>query len=90
MAIRKKYRYPAVFTYKDGQKIAVTFPDLGFATSSVNEADALITARELLVISILGYISAKEQIPEPTVSYEQLEIDDRFEKIEMIEVRIVW
>lgn len=89
MAIKKRYRYPAVFTYKNGQEIAVTFPDLDVATSGVDEADALTSARELLLISILGYVSAKEHIPEPTVSYKQLKIDDRFEKIEMFEVCIV-
>lgn len=89
MAIKKRYRCPAVFTYKDDQEIAVTFPDLDVATSGVDEADALTSARELLLISILGYVSAKEHIPEPTVLYKQLKIDDRFEKIEMFEVCIV-
>lgn len=89
MAVKKKYRYPAVFTYKNDQEITVTFPDLGFATRSVNGVDALTSARELLLMSILGYVSAKEPIPEPTVPYKQLKIDDRFEKIEMIEVSIV-
>ena len=34
------YFYPAVFTYDDGQEIAVDFPDLRCATSGVNDEDA--------------------------------------------------
>lgn len=29
------YLYPAVFTYEEGQEIAVVFPDLDVATSGV-------------------------------------------------------
>ena len=34
-----RYVYPAVFTYEDGQEIAVTFPDLDVATSGENETE---------------------------------------------------
>ena len=43
-----RYFYPAVFTYEEGQEIAVTFPDLDAATSGVDQNDALLSARELL------------------------------------------
>lgn len=33
--------FPAVFNYAPGQEIAVDFPDLGAATSSTDEGDAL-------------------------------------------------
>ena len=44
----ERYFYPAVFTYEQGQEIAVSFPDLDVATSGENEDDAFISARELL------------------------------------------
>lgn len=36
----ERYFYPAVFTYEEGQEIAVTFPDLDAATSGENDDDA--------------------------------------------------
>ena len=41
----ERYFYPAVFTFEPNQEIAVTFPDLGVATSGENEDDALISAK---------------------------------------------
>ena len=58
--------YPAVFTYEEGQEIAVTFPDLGCATSGVNAEDALLSARELLGCVIAGMEEDEEEIPIPT------------------------
>lgn len=61
-----RYIFPAVFTYEPGQEIAVVFPDLGCATSGVDDADALLSARELLG----GYLALLEEdgeeIPAPT------------------------
>ena len=48
MKKQERYFYPAIFTYEDGQEIAVTFPDLDVATSGEDEDDALTSARELL------------------------------------------
>lgn len=62
----ERYFYPAIFTYEDGQEIAVTFPDLDVATSGVDEADALTSARELLGIVMYGLEEDKEPIPAPT------------------------
>lgn len=59
----ERYYYPAVFTYEDDQEIAVTFPDLDVATSGVDEADALNSARELLGIVIFGLEEDNETIP---------------------------
>lgn len=58
--------YPAVFTYEEGQEIAVTFPDLGCATSGINDEDALLSARELLGCVIAGLEEDGETIPNPT------------------------
>ncbi len=62
----ERYFYPAIFTYEDGQEIAVEFPDLNCATSGVNDDDALLSARELLGCVLFGMEEDKEDIPEPT------------------------
>lgn len=61
-----RYVYPAVFTYEPGREIAVIFPDLDVATSGVDESDALLSARELLGIALLGLEEDGEEIPSPT------------------------
>lgn len=66
MKSQDRYFYPAVFTYEPGCEIAVTFPDLGVATSGVDEPDALMSARDLLGIVILGMEQDGEELPEPT------------------------
>lgn len=58
--------YPAVFTYEDGQEIAVDFPDLKCATSGVNDDDALLSAHELLGCVLAGLEEDGEEIPVPT------------------------
>lgn len=62
----ERYFYPAVFTYEEGQEIAVTFPDLDAATSGENDDDALLSARELLGCVMFGREEDGEAIPEPT------------------------
>lgn len=61
-----RYFFPAVFTFEPGQEIAVTFPDLDCATSGENEDDALLSARELLGITLYGLEEDGEPIPAPT------------------------
>ena len=61
-----KYTYPAIFTYEEGQEIAVTFPDLGVATSGLTDADALYSARELLGCVLYGLEEDGEEFPDPT------------------------
>lgn len=61
-----RYFYPAVFTYEEGQEIAVTFPDLDAATSGENEDDALLSARECLGCVMFGIEEDGETIPAPT------------------------
>ena len=61
-----RYFYPAVFTYEQGQEIAVSFPDLECATSGTNEDDALLSARELLGCVLNGLEEDGENIPAPT------------------------
>ena len=55
--------YPAVFTYEPNQEIAVIFPDLGTATSGIDEEDALASARECLGLVIYGLEDDDELIP---------------------------
>lgn len=62
----ERYFYPAVFTFEDGQEIAVDFPDLKVATSGLDEEDALLSARELLGIVLAGMEEDGEEIPTPT------------------------
>ena len=57
---------PAVFGYAPGQEISVVFPDLDVATSGVDEADAMASARELLGITLFGLEEDGEAIPAPT------------------------
>lgn len=66
MAKVERYFYPAVFTYEEGQEIAVVFPDLDVATSGINDHDALMSARELLGCVLFGLEEDGEEIPEPT------------------------
>lgn len=61
-----RYVYPAVFTYEPGQEIAVVFPDLDVATSGTDDADAFLSARELLGVAICGLEEDGEPIPSPT------------------------
>ena len=61
-----RYFYPAVFTYEEGQEIAVTFPDLDAATSGTDQNDALLSARELLGCVLFGLEEDGETIPEPS------------------------
>lgn len=62
----ERYVYPAVFTYEEGQEIAVVFPDLDVATSGENDEGALFSARELLGCAMAGLEEDGEDIPTPT------------------------
>lgn len=62
----ERYFYPAVFTYEEGQEIAVVFPDLDVATSGENEDEALLSARELLGCVLFGLEEDGEDVPVPT------------------------
>lgn len=74
----ERYFYPAVFTYEEGQVIAVVFPDLDVATSGENDDDALLSARELLGCVMFGLKEDGEGIPEPTpLSAVALEPNER-------------
>ena len=66
MKKQERYFYPAVFTYEEGQEIAVTFPDLDVATSGEDEDDALTSARELLGCVLFGLEEDGEPIPAPS------------------------
>ena len=66
MKMTERYFYPAIFTYEEGQEIAVVFPDLDVATSGINDNDALLSARELLGCTIYGLEEDGADIPLPT------------------------
>lgn len=66
MKFQDRYLYPAVFTYEEGQEIAVVFPDLDVATSGVDEADALNSARELLGCVLFGLEEDGAELPAPS------------------------
>lgn len=73
-----RYYYPAIFSYTDGEEIAVVIPDFDVATSGVDDADALESARELLGITILGYEEDGEEMPIPTpLSKLRVEANER-------------
>lgn len=61
-----RYFFPAIFTYEPGEEIAVTFPDLGVATSGETDDEALLAARELLGCVLYGLEEDGEPIPTPT------------------------
>ena len=63
---KERYFFPAIFTCEKGKEIAVVFPDLDVATSGVDDADALLSARELLGITIFGLEEDGEDIPAPS------------------------
>ena len=60
------YIYPAQFIYEDGQEIAVVFPDLDLATSGVDDADALASAKEALGSRLWLMEQDGDPIPDPT------------------------
>ena len=61
-----RYIYPAVFSYEADEEIAVVFPDLDVATSGESDNDALVSARELLGLTMAGLEEDNEPIPAPT------------------------
>ena len=82
--MKDRYVYPAIFTYEEGQEIAVTFPDLNAATNGETEEDALLSARELLGIVLSGLEEDGEEIPDPTPLHE---VDcDSGEKVILVDV----
>ena len=61
------YVFPAIIGKEKNEKeYSVFFPDLDVATSGVDEADALESARELLGIVIYGKEQDRERIPKPS------------------------
>ena len=63
---KNNYIYPAVFTFEEGQEIAVLFPDFDVATSGVDEEDAFKSAKELLGLTLYSMEKDKEEIPQPS------------------------
>lgn len=65
----ERYIYPAVFTYENGEEIAVVFPDLDVATSGENDADALASASELLGAVLYSMEEDGEGSTKRTIAY---------------------
>ena len=61
--LKERYFYPAIFTYENDGQISISFPDLDAVTCAETEDDALIAARELLGITMLGIEEDGEDIP---------------------------
>lgn len=81
--LKERYIYPAIFGYDDNE-ISIYFPDLGVATSGINEDDAFLSARELLGISMLGLEEDKEEIPTPS-KLKDIKLEPT-EKVTLIDV----
>ena len=81
---KDRYFYPAIFSYVQGEEIAVTFPDLNAATSGADEDDALLSARELLGCVMFGLEEDGEVLPSPT-SLTELETEQN-ERAVLIDV----
>ncbi len=79
-----RYFYPAVFGYEDGEEISVVFPDLDCATSGVDEADALLSARELLGCVLFGLEEDGEELPTPSALSDIY--PDKNERVVLIDV----
>ena len=80
----ERYFYPAVFTYEEGEEIAVVFPDLGCATSGTDDVDAMLSARELLGLHMWGLEEDNDEIPQPTpLSEVEAEANERVALIDV-------
>lgn len=79
-----RYFYPAIFGYEDGEEISVVFPDLDCATSGVDEADALLSARELLGCVLFGLEEDGEELPTPSALSDIY--PDKNERVVLIDV----
>lgn len=66
MKKKNRFFYPAIFTYEAEQGISVTLPDLKTATNAFDEADALMSARELLGHTLLRFEENEMEFPSPT------------------------
>ena len=62
-----RYFFPAVFTYENDLEIAIEFPNLDVATCGKDDADALLSARELLGITLFGLEEALIDVYMPAV-----------------------
>ena len=80
----ERYCYPAVFTYEDGQEIAVVFPDLELATSGRDDADALFSARDALGGRLELMEEDGEPIPSPS-RIADIQVDSK-ERVCLVDV----
>ena len=81
---KKIYCYPVLLTYEDNQEIAVEIPDLNVATSGLDDEDALISARELLGLTLFGLEEDNCSIPSPS-SIRDIKTDSN-QKVILVDV----
>lgn len=86
MDLMDDFTYPAVFSYEQGQEIAVAFPDLDVATSGSSQDDAEQSARELLECVLIGLIEDSEKLP-PATPMQEIQVQDN-EKVVMISISL--
>lgn len=69
--ISSEYTYPAIFTPEEEGMFSVRFPDLeGGYTCGENKEDAINSAKEVLALSLFGYLDDAECIPAPSQKHE--------------------
>jgi predicted RNase H-like HicB family nuclease len=84
MKTKDTYYYPAILNHEDGKEISVVFPDLDVATSGIDDADALNSARECLGITLWGLEEDGEEFPTPT-ALSDIEVADN-EQVLLVDV----
>lgn len=84
MDLMDDFTYPAVFSYEQGQEIAVVFPDFDAATSGVSQDDAEQSARELLECVLIGLIEDGEKLP-PATPIGEIRLSEN-EKVVLISI----
>ena len=78
--------YPAKFMYEENEQIAVWFPDLDVATCGADEEDAMLMARELLGMVLVGLEEDGEDIPLAT-PLTNVEFSDN-ERVVLVDVHM--
>ena len=63
---KNNYIYPAVFTFEEGQEIAVLFPDFDVATCGDDLDDAMDMSKECLALQLKGLKEDGEAFPTPS------------------------
>ena len=61
------YAYPLTLTPDEDGRLVVAFPDVkGASTGGVDETEAIANAFDSLIAALIGYITAREPLPQPS------------------------